>query len=68
MSRENLLYKLAIRTCDWINPQGKSSEQGCIVFEIFEIFQNKNTFQKQLKILKNLFVFDQHMIKYVQHI
>ena len=31
-------------------------------------FSKQNTFQKQLKILKNLFVFDQHMIKYVQHI
>ena len=32
--------------------KNESPEQSCTVFEIFDIFQNKNTFQKQLKYLK----------------
>ena len=67
-SSENLLSKLAIRACDWLDQRGKSPKQGCIVFDIFEIFQNKNTFQKKIKTLKNLFVFDQHIIEHMQHI
>ena len=42
--------------------EAESPKQSCTVFEIF---QNKNTFQKQLKHSKNIFVFDQHMIKHV---
>ena len=32
--------------------KNESPEQSCTVFEIFDFFQNKNTFQKQLKYLK----------------
>ena len=67
MSRENLLYKLTTEACDWLDPRGKSPEQGCTVFEIFENFQNKD-FPKTVKTLKNLFVFDQHILEHVQHI
>ena len=52
VSCKNLLCKLATGACDWLEAWGKSPEQGCTVFEIFENFQNKNTFQKQLKHFK----------------
>ena len=51
-----LLSKLA--TC--LTWEAESPKQSCTVFEIF---QNKNTFWKKIKILKNIFVFDQYMIK-----
>ena len=37
-------------------------------FWIFWNFSKQKHFPKTTKILKNLFVFDQHMIEYVQHI
>ena len=40
-SRENILCKLATGAWDWLDPWGKSPEQGCTVFEIFDIFQTK---------------------------
>ena len=52
VSCKNLLCKLATGACDWLEAWGESPEQGCTVFEIFENFQNKNTFQKQLKHFK----------------
>ena len=42
---QELLCKLT--TC--LTREVELPKQGCIVFEIFENFQNKNTFQKQLK-------------------
>ena len=68
VSRENLLYELAIRDMrlDW--PVTKSPKQGNIVFESFDNFCKKqNTFQKQLKHSK-IFVFDQQKLSMWKHI
>ena len=49
VSRENLLSKFMTGGM-WLDlPATKSPKQGCTVFEIFDILQKKNTFQKQLK-------------------
>ena len=68
VSRENLMCKLAIggMWLDW--PATKSPEQGNTVFEIFDIFAKTKDFPKAIKTLKNLFVFDQHIIEHVQQI
>ena len=39
-----------------------SSEQGNIIFEIFDIFAKTKYFPKTTKTLKNLFVFDQQKL------
>ena len=68
VSRETLLRKLVTEgmRLDW--PVTKSPEQGNIVFEIFDIFVKTKNFPKTIKTLKNIFVFDQHIIEHVQHI
>ena len=47
-------------------PATKSPKQGNTVFDIFDIFVKKNTFQKQAKTLKNLFVFESTKIEHVK--
>ena len=56
MSHKNLLCELATggMQLDW--PATKSPEQGNT---IFEIFAKTKDFPKTIKILKNVFVFDQ---------